>query len=403
MIEPQKVDSLKSLYHLMAQTRPVRAAIVDRLLASQSHSPQHLEALNNALAALQACCREGHTADLRLEGSARIQVDLAYEITELEKDIFFLENGEAAFETHLQTLHPEFETHVSHSVAQLGGKRFNSFITDRDGTINNYCGRYATSIQPVYNALYVARFARAAAQHPIIITSAPLKNPGIVDVSVMPEKTVIYAASKGREFIDLTGTRRSFPIDAAKQRFLDRLNRRLATLVEKADYERFALIGSGLQMKFGQTTIARQDISGSIPEKASQSFLALIEDITRDIDPSGDNFKIEDTGLDVEIILTVEDQEAGLKDFDKKEAVKFLDRELNLNMATGPHLVCGDTGSDLPMLEASMAYCSDTWAVFVTQNPQLADKVSAVCPQSVIVPQPDMLVAALNQLAQQRF
>ena len=164
--------------------------------------------------------------------------------------------------------------------------------------------------------------------------------------------------------------------------------------------EEVTLIGSGLQLKFGQTTIARQDISGSISEERSQKFLNVIERIVHELDPSGENFKIEDTGLDIEIILTVAGADAELKDFDKKEAVKFLDRELGLNMGSGPHLVCGDTGSDLPMLEAAMEKSTDTWSVFVTKDPRLGEKAKAVCPRAVTVPEPDMLIAILNQLAE---
>ena len=289
---------------------------------------------------------------------------------------------------------------MKNGVQQLKGKSFNCFITDRDGTINNYCGRYRTSVQSVYNALFLARFALNTTTNPIIITSAPLEDPGIVDVSGLPGQTVIYAASKGREFIDLSGVRRSFPIDPEKQQLIDRLNRRLTALVTDSKYERFSLIGSGLQLKFGQTTIARQDISGSISEERSQKFLNVIERIVHELDPSGENFKIEDTGLDIEIILTVACEDAELKDFDKKEAVKFLDRELGLNMGSGPHLVCGDTGSDLPMLEAAMEKSTDTWSVFVTKDPRLGEKAKAVCPRAVTVPEPDMLIAILNQLAE---
>ena len=125
----------------------------------------------------------------------------------------------------------------------------------------------------------------------------------------------------------------------------------------------------------------------------------MIERIVQEIDPSGENFKIEDTGLDIEIILTVADGSTGLKDFDKKEAIKFLNRELGLNMESGPHLICGDTGSDLPMLEAAMEKSIDTWSVFVTKDPQLIEKAGTVCPNLVIVPEPDMLITILNQLA----
>jgi hypothetical protein len=125
----------------------------------------------------------------------------------------------------------------------------------------------------------------------------------------------------------------------------------------------------------------------------------VIERIVHKLDPSGENLKIEDTGLDIEIILTVADEGAGLQDFDKKEAIKFLDRELSLNMESGPHLVCGDTGSDLPMLEAAIEKSIDTWSVFVTKDPQLAEKAETICSNAVTVPEPDMLIAILNQLA----
>jgi len=399
MIQKQEIDTLKSFYGLMEKTRSVRTAIVNRIFSLQPFEQKQIRNLKNALASLKHCSQGGYKANLIIEGSAGIQVDLFYEIAELQKDIFYLENGEEQFLSYLESLHSDFSSHVQNGVKQLKGKRFNCFITDRDGTINNYCGRYGTSIQSVYNALFLARFAQNCATKPIIITSAPLKNPGIVDVSTLPEQTVIYAASKGREFIDLSGTRRSFPIDTEKQQLIDRLNQRLTALVKDEAYERFSLIGSGLQQKFGQTTIARQDISGSISEERSQKFLDVIERIVHKLDPSGENLKIEDTGLDIEIILTVADEGAGLKDFDKKEAIKFLDRELSLNMGSGPHLVCGDTGSDLPMLEAVMEKSIDTWSVFVTKDPQLAEKAEAICPNAVTVPEPDMLIAILNQLA----
>ncbi|MGD9085951.1 MAG: hypothetical protein PVJ41_13300 [Desulfobacterales bacterium] len=399
MIQKQEVDTLKSLYDLMEKTRSVRATIVERMLSFKSCEQKQIHNLKNALASLKQCSQAGYKANLTIEGSTRIQVDLFYEINELEKDIFYLKNGEEQFLSYLESLHLDFSSHVQSAVKQLKDKRFNCFITDRDGTINNYCGRYGTSIQSIYNALFLARFARNIAANPIIITSAPLKNPGIVDVSILPEQTVIYAASKGREFIDLSGTRRSYPIDSEKQQLINRLNQRLTDLVTDKEYEKFSLIGSGLQQKFGQTTIARQDISGSISEERSQKFLDVIERIVEEFDPSGENFKIEDTGLDIEIILTVADGDTGLKDFDKKEAIKFLDRELSLNMESGPHLVCGDTSSDLPMLEASMEKSIDTWSVFVTKDPKLVEKTRDVCPNAATVPEPDMLITILNQLA----
>jgi len=345
------------------------------------------------------CLKEEHKTILKIDGSEYIDVDLTYEITELKKDIYYLENGEEKFMSYLESMHPNFSSHVQNGVALLKGKYFNCFITDRDGTTNNYCGRYRSSVQSIYNAVFLTRFAKNATSNPIIITSAPLKDIGIVDVSTIPDKVIIYAASKGREFIDLSGTRKSYPIDDQKQQLIGRLNQELNQLIKDPANEKFSMIGSGLQLKFGQTTIARQDINGSIPEAKSKTFLALVESIVKKLDPAGKNFRIEDTGLDIEIILTISDEKAGLKDFDKADAVKYLDKELNLGLGKGPHLICGDTGSDVPMLEAAMESTDDTWSVFVTRNPELADRVKAVCPNSLTVPEPDILMSILNQLA----
>ena len=117
------------------------------------------------------------------------------------------------------------------------------------------------------------------------------------------------------------------------------------------------------------------------------------------LDPEGSNFRIEDTGLDVEIILTIEGRD-GLKDFDKADSVNYLASELGLEMARGPHLVCGDTASDAPMIDATVAHSEDTYAIFVTTDDELRNRVMGTSPNAVIVPTPDMLVAILNTLAQ---
>ena len=398
-IEKQTIDDLKSFYTLMTQTRDLRFEIVNDLFSSQDIPKSRITPLKNALDSLEESLDDGYKTALRIDGSETIDVDVTYEVTELKKDIYYLENNEDEFMSYLKSLHPDFSTHVQSGAASLKGKHFNCFITDRDGTTNNYCGRYRSSVQSIYNAVFLTRFAKNAASNPIMMTSAPLKDIGIVDVSVNPDKTLIYAASKGREFIDLSNARRTFPIDDQKQKLIKGLYRKLNDLVKDPAYERFSLIGSGLQFKFGQITIARQDINGPIPDLKSRDFLGLIENMVTDMDPTHENFRIEDTGLDIEIILTISDKKAGLKDFDKGDGVKYLDQELNLNMNKGPHLICGDTGSDVPMIEAAMKQTNDTWSIFVTKNQDLAERVKTVCPNAVIVPEPDILVTILNQLS----
>ncbi|WP_419786933.1 trehalose 6-phosphate synthase [Pseudodesulfovibrio sp.] len=390
----RKLKTLKDFYALMDETRLVRREAVANVLDGHAPAGEIIQSLRNALECLEAVPVQGERRVLSLDGERTIELDMDYEINETRKDLLFLEEGESAFWDFLCDLHPGFDTRVAEGRDLLAGVDLGCVITDRDGTINNYCARYLTSIQSVYNAVYLTRFARSRVTRPVILTSAPLD--GLIRISVAPEGAFYYAASKGRECLDLEGRVRRLPIPAEKQEALDALNTRLTRLVARPEYEKFSLIGSGLQFKFGQSTVARQDIGKSVPEAESMAFLDLLKGIVAKADPDGHTFRIEDTGLDVEIILTIETAEDGLKDFDKGDGVRFLNEELDLGMFRGAHLVCGDTGSDVPMLEAAMEMSPDTRAIYVTQKEELSRRVKGVVPNALIVPEPDMLVAILG-------
>ena len=59
--------------------------------------------------------------------------------------------------------------------------------------------------------------------------------------------------------------------------------------------------GSGLQFKFGQSTVSRQDMSGSIPANESEEFLKTVTKLAEEVSPSGE-LLIHDTGMDIEIL-----------------------------------------------------------------------------------------------------
>lgn len=397
-IERIELVTLKDFYSLMEATREVRFDAVKRIFSDEPVPEDATGSLRNALDSLEAVPLVGDKRVLSLDGSRKIELDLDYEINESRKDILFLEKGENAFMEYLSGLHQGFDEYVSKGRDYLGGHEINCFITDRDGTVNNYCGRYRSSIQSIYNAVLLTRFAKEKADKSVVLTSAPLANIGLVDISVTPERIMYFAGSKGRECIDLEGRLRTFPVEESKQALLDRLNTMLTDMVKEPEYEKYSLIGSGLQFKFGQTTIARQDISTSVAPEDSQAFLEKLTAMVAELDPDGGNFRIEDTGLDVEIILTIDAGDEGPKDFDKGDGVKFLNTEFGFGMFHGPNVICGDTGSDVPMLEAAMEMSRETRAVFVTAKEDLARRVCGVCPGALIVPEPDMLVTILGTL-----
>jgi len=375
--------------------------VVQRYLEDRSVDSDDIESLVNASQTLKAIPSGDSGSEVALDGKRKIAIDLSYEIGELDKDIIFLSDGERTFEQQLRELHPTLDAQVDQGVDMLSSVRLRNLISDRDGTVNNYCGRYLSSIQSVYNAVYIARFATTRVENTVILTSAPLEDSGLVDITTIPPGIVINAGSKGREYRDLNFERGTYAIKLEKQAKLSELNLKLQELLRKQAYEEFGLIGSGLQRKFGQTTVARQDVTGSVPESDSERFLTVVEGLVRKVDPEGIFFQIVDTGLDIEIVLTVpsDDPDEDRTDFDKGNGVAFLDERLGLDLATGPNLVCGDTGSDVPMLEQCLKQSADTWSVFVSADPELQDRVYSLTDNSLIVDEPDTLVSILNALA----
>jgi len=93
--------------------------------------------------------------------------------------------------------------------------------------------------------------------------------------------------------------------------------------------------------------------------------------------------------------------------------VTCLDERLRLGIAEGPNLICGDTPSDVPMIEAAISLMDGTAAklavLFVItpeqnqKTPQLFTKIRSLCAtsgaQCAILPSPDVLVATLRQFA----
>ncbi len=401
-ISLQDIRTLKELYRLKSETRDLREPVVRNIMKQRVIGHECIESLKNALYSLETVHIDDDTGQrvLSIDGMRQIEVDLTYEIRELKKDIYYLEYGEDRFIDYLAKFIPHFRKYVNEGIEMLGGKQFNAFITDRDGTTNNYCGRYRSSVQPIYNSVFLSRFAKNRCNFPIFITSAPLKDFGILNVSINPSKTFVYAGSKGREFIDLNGEFNSFPIDEHKQKLIRLLNERLLLLLQDPNFEKFNFIGSALQLKFGQTTVARQDISHSINADESTAFLEKVKSIVDEIDPEGKNFRIEDTGLDIEIILTIDtENHESLRDFDKGDGLAFICKTLNIKTHTGPNLVCGDTFSDIPMLEKALEICDDVWTIFVTRDIKLADKVRSISDKSFIVPSPDILLTILGLLS----
>lgn len=391
------INSLNDFYSLMFYTRDIKKLIVNDILNNKICNSEMIDLLKEALEILNNLPGNQYEKIIN-HHNTQVKLNLFYEISELQKDIYYLLHKEQDFYEYLSFLNPNFFKQIADGKDFLANNKFKNLISDRDGTVNNYCGRYNSSIQSIYNAVFLSRYAIYSAENTVILTSAPLKNVGLLDMSVSPDNLFIYAGSKGREYLDKNNNEHYLSIDSEKQKILDKLNNEIDNLLNNEEYQIFSLIGSGFQKKFGQTTIARQDIYNSIPPDISESFFNQIINLVNYIDPNKKYLSIEDTGLDIEIILNINNEDNELKDFDKGDGVEFLDRNIPLNINKLGAIICGDTKSDIPMLTTTIKKTNNVAAIFVTNDDNLKESINNICANSYFVSSPDILITLLNEI-----
>ncbi|EJW72937.1 hypothetical protein WUBG_16153 [Wuchereria bancrofti] len=87
--------------------------------------------------------------------------------------------------------------------------------------------------------------------------------------------------------------------------------------------------------------------------------------------------------------------------FNKGHGIRLIKSKMGLKLNCGKILVCGDSETDLPMLEECLL-CSPTnvYTIWVTTNPQLQEKVRSLCgtyenDHYVFVSCPEVLLGAM--------
>ncbi len=387
------VDTIEEFYRIIKKTRVVKLKILKAILNERKIKKQDIDFLRKALFIFESIKKKNGKYFLFTKDGEKINLRLDYEINELKKDLIYLEKGKKALLRYLSKINNSFFKEVENGFKALKDKRITTIITDRDGTINNYAGRYKSSIQSIYNAVFLTNFVSSKVKNAVVLSSAPLNE--LIGVSIASKNLIVYAGSNGRELL-INKNKKTYPIAAKKRELLNLLAKRIEKLTLKREYKKFLLIGSGFQHKFGQLTIARQDIYNSIDEKMSKVFLKKIKKEVKSIDPQGKNLGVRDTGLDIEITLTLS-KGGKLKEFNKGSGTEFIINTLHLK--TRDILVCGDTESDFDMFKITKKFNKNTQIVFVTTNKRLKVKVKRLFTKTVIVPNPDTLITILDKLS----
>jgi hypothetical protein len=393
--EPRPLESLDAFTALMAETANSRRQAAAAILAGRPVPPEIPVFLAQAQADLDEAADRDGRAELELDEDQTLRLDLSEETHQLENDVTYLAEGREALLKQLAKRHHGLRDAVRRGLKDIAGQSVNVLLYDFDAALRAPGQRFVTAVQPIWNAVALARFAQARARHPIIWSEAPLSGPGIADLTTVPPNVFAYAASLGRQYKDTGGHDGAAPLSLEKASLLESINARLAMLLADPSWRAFAFVGSGLQFRRGETIIARQDTLATINEDASLTLLEHIHDIVDAVDPERQHFRVEDDGLDVAVTPTATNQDVW-RDYSPAEGLRATDAALSLELGQGPHLVCCGGPAGLPLLEALLPVTKDIRCIFVTDRDDLGRRAINICPKTTVVAHPDLAAAILS-------
>ncbi|KAK6738672.1 hypothetical protein RB195_020656 [Necator americanus] len=306
----------------------------------------------------------------------------------------------------LTSCHPvseeKFKEELSNAVDLLyDADHLHYFFTDRDGTLKSYACSYPSSIQPAYSGVIQAQFARRCAQTCCILTTAPMMHIGVLDVSTIPPGYYYYGASAGREwFIDPTNKFKDTSIPDKHLTMLDQVFEQVSHLLERQEFRVFTWVGSGLQKHYGHLTIAHQDIYGSVNTSLSEQLFEEINRIVILVDPEGNILDVHRSNLDIKVLL--KGKGTG-QHFNKGHGIRMLCEKMKCDLKEGNILVCGDSSTDLPMLQECLTQNpSGVYTIWVTTDERLQKQVRDLCgshgnKKIAFVSCPEVLLGAMAQ------
>ncbi|CAJ0954232.1 unnamed protein product, partial [Mesorhabditis belari] len=275
------------------------------------------------------------------------------------------------------------------------------FITDWDGTMKDYCSQYATNLQPIYSAVCMAGFAQEFTRLAAVLTAGPLRGPGILDLTALPiDGPLLFSGSWGREWwLDNHRVVQDEGISEEGIDALERMKDEMGILLKTGEYSQFALVGSGVQRKVDRLTLGVQTVCGHVPAALSERYQEEVRERMHRVDPYNQILVFDpSTELEVEVVA-----HSSGSVWNKANGVsRVAEIKGDSLRAPGRVLVCGDTMSDVPMVQqAKHENPGGVMALFVRPSEKIRESVLAVVgdPTRVcFISSPDVFHAAAARL-----
>lgn len=426
---PQTVDNFKEF---MYKTHEARREAVKSILDCSEFDVENYYVIKKAYSIITDENTTLFQREMTVAGNRRFVVNVRDEVLGFQKDVRFLEALiHIQNDRHLDTIAEAYPfVDLTEVLANFYAKSFIDevnqcteflkqfvksaeehpqgkkpiLVTDWDGTMKDYCSQYATNLQPIYSALGMANFAKRFTRLSAVLTAGPLKGPGILDLTALPiDGPIIFSGSWGREWF-LKGRRVVYKDDISVDG-IDALNRfqdEMQTLLHQPEYCQFELVGSGVQKKVDRLTLGVQTVCTQVESNLSTHYQDEIRERMHRVDPDGQVLHYDQTTeLEIEVVVHNDGTV-----WNKADGVDVVLRAMSVTLIPPEKvLICGDTASDLPMVSfAVQKNPKGTLAIFVTQKPELRERVSQLLPsesQGCFVSYPDVIHAAMHNLIKQ--
>ena len=385
--------SLEDLKQLLDRAASARRTAVAAILTGRPVPPEAMAEIARLGADLRRCAGRDHLAALSHSEDASLRLDLGLEIEQLENDALYLEDGREALRKRLGKRRPGLGEAVRRGLKAIAGETFNTLLCDADALFRPAGHRLATSFQPAWNAVAAGRFAMARSRRPVLWSDAPLTS--LLARAALPPQTFAYAGSLGRQWQTAASDQGQAALSREKHELTQAMAERITSLMAASDRLPFLWVGSGLQLRHGEISIARQDVARSIDEDDSLTLLEHIHDAVDAIDPQRQHFRVDDDGYDVTITPTSANRDLW-NDFSPAEGLRNINQALDLDLATGPHLVCAAGSPGVALIAALAAHTPNLRAILVTDRDDLAARATELCRHVAIVRHPDTVASILS-------
>lgn len=129
---------------------------------------------------------------------------------------------------------------------------------------------------------------------------------------------------------------------------LERFNDEMKVLLSSREYSQFGLVGSGVQRKVDRLTLGVQTVCGHVQPELSTRYQDQVRERVHRVDPSMRMLHFDpSTELEVEVVLK-NNEVVWNKSHGVKRVIETVGDSLE---PPGRVLICGDTSSDLPMVQ----------------------------------------------------